>query len=86
MALLQALEPIIGLRPPIGDLEAEGARFIERVEEASRGDEQIGAYVHTLEEHYGEPEEEGEEEGAGLPSADDILRDVEDFLRGGNEN
>ncbi len=86
MALLQALEPIIGLRPPIGDLEAEGARFIERVEEASRGDEQIGAYVHTLEEHYGEPEDEAEEEGAGLPSADDILRDVEDFLRGGNEN
>lgn len=86
MALLQALEPVIGLRPPLGDLEAEGARFIERVEEASRGDEQIGAYVHTLEEHYGEADEETEDEGPELPSADDILRDVEDFLRGGNDN
>jgi len=85
MALLQALQPVIGVAPPLGDLESEGLRFIERVEEASRGDEQIGAYVHTLEEHYGEPDEAAEE-GGDLPSADDILRDVEDFLRGGNDN
>lgn len=87
MALLRALEPVLGVAPPLGDLEAEGARFIERVEEASRGDEQIGAYVHTLEEHYGEADDDqGGEEGGDLPSADDILRDVEDFLRGGNDN
>lgn len=84
MALLRALEPVLGVAPPLGDLEAEGARFIERVEEASRGDEQIGAYVRTLEEHYGEPEDESDD-GAELPSADDILRDVEDFLRGSND-
>lgn len=84
MALLQALEPMIGLTPPTGDLEAEGVRFMERVDEASRGDEQIGAYVRTLEEHYGEQQlEDGEE--TELPSADDILRDVEDFLRGSND-
>jgi hypothetical protein len=85
MALLQALEPVIGLAPPVGDLEAEGARFIERVDEASRGDDQIAAYVRTLEEHYGEVDEEADAEEADLPSADDILRDVEDFLRGSND-
>jgi len=87
MALLRALEPVIGLPAPLGDLEAEGIRFLTRVDEASRGDDQIGAYVRTLEEHYGEPiEEEGDESGGrtDLPSADDILRDVEDFLRGTN--
>jgi hypothetical protein len=87
IALLRALEPLIGLAPPLGDLEAEGTRFLERVEEASSGDDQIRSYVHTLEEHYGEAEEEeaGEAGGPGdLPSADDILRDVEDFLRGSN--
>jgi len=86
MALLHALEPVLGVAPPIGDLEAEGVRFIDRVEEASRGDDQIGAYVRTLEEHFGEPEEEGDGEDTDLPSADDILRDVEDFLRGSNDS
>jgi hypothetical protein len=84
-ALLRALEPVLGIMPPLGDLEEEGVRFIERVEEASHGDDQIATYVRTLEEHYGEVTE-GEEdaEGTDLPSADDILRDVEDFLRGSN--
>ena len=86
MALLKALEPIIGVAPPVGDLEVEGERFIERVNEASRGDEQIGAYVRTLEEHYGEQEEDDSEGAEDLPSADDILRDVEDFLRGSNDS
>lgn len=86
IALLQALEPVLGVRPPLGDLEDEKERFVTRVEEASSGDEQIGAYVHTLEEHYGEDDEETDAEGGDLPSADDILRDVEDFLRGSNDN
>jgi hypothetical protein len=87
MALLRALEPVIGLPAPIGDLEAEGQRFLQRVDEASSGDEQIRSYVRTLEEHYGEHHDEDPSEGgegAELPSADDILRDVEDFLRGTN--
>ena len=87
IALLKALEPVIGVKPPLGELEEELERFASRVEEASRGDEQIGNYVRSLEEHYGDGSNEpqlGDNEGAELPSADDILRDVEDFLRGGN--
>lgn len=84
-ALLTALEPVLGVPAPMGNLAEESTRFLERVEEASRGDDQIGAYVRTLEEHYGEQEEvEDVGEGGDLPSADDILRDVEDFLRGSN--
>ncbi|MGH2632401.1 MAG: PAC2 family protein [Tepidiformaceae bacterium] len=86
MALLQALEPVLGVSPPLGELVDEQERFVQRVEEASRGDDQIGQYVRTLEEHYGEQEENDEGSGdAGLPSADDILRDVEDFLRWSND-
>ena len=85
-ALLMALKPVLGFMPALGDLDAEGERFVARVEEASRGDDQIGQYVKMLEEHYGEGEEtpeftEGGDAG-GLPPAADILRDVEDFLRG----
>lgn len=86
MALLRALHPVIGVVPDLGELEDEQSRFAERVEEASRGDEQIGAYVRTLEEHYGEPSEESAGSETELPSADDILRDVEDFLRGGTDS
>lgn len=87
IALLKALEPVIGVATPMGELEDEVSRFAARVEEASRGDEQIGAYVRTLEEHFGENDdsEPADEQGGELPSADDILRDVEDFLRGGND-
>ncbi len=87
IALLKALEPVIGVKPPLGELEEELERFTARVEEASRGDEQIGNYVRSLEEHYGEGNAEAQpadSEGGELPSADDILRDVEDFLRGGS--
>jgi hypothetical protein len=87
MALLKALEPVIGVAPPLGDLEEEIVRFTSRVEEASSGDGQIAEYVRTLEDHYGEgPEASNDEPAEDLPSADDILRDVEDFLRGGNDN
>jgi hypothetical protein len=84
MALLRALEPVLGVRPPIGDLPDLGERFAQRVEEASQGDDQIMSYVRTLEEHYGDAEENTMDES--LPSADDVLRDVEDLLRGGNED
>lgn len=84
-ALLRALEPVLGLPPPLGDLDEQAARFMQRVEEASHGDDQIGAYVRTLEEHYGDPVDD-DGESAELPSADDILRDVEDLLRGAGDS
>ncbi len=87
MALLRALEPVLGIAPPLGDLVDEGERFVRRVEEASRGDDQIRAYVRTLEEHYGEASSDDFSPEAGeLPSADDILRDVEDLLRGNSDS
>lgn len=88
IAILRALQPVLGVMPPLGDLEEEVQRFVARVEEASSGDSQIAEYVRTLEEHYGESDAPGADDteaGGELPSADDILRDVEDFLRGGND-
>ncbi len=88
LALVRALEPILGFRVPEGDLPAEAAAFVERVNEASRGDDQVGSYVRTLEDQFEEddtlepPFEEDEGDSDELPSADDILKDVEDFLRG----
>ncbi len=86
MALLRALEPVLGIAPPLDDLKAEGERFIARVEEASQGDDNIRAYVRTLEEHYGDGQETSSGGAAELPSADDVLRDIEDLLRGNRDS
>lgn len=90
LALIRALEPILGFSIPEGDLQERAATFVERVNEASSGDDQVGTYVRTLEEQYEDDiDDEGttdDEAGASeLPSADDILKDVEDFLRGSGD-
>lgn len=87
IALLKALEPVLGFAPPQGALELEAERFLARVEEASRADDQIVNYVRSLEETYEQDTGEGPPEvEAPLPSADDIVRDVEDFLRGSSQD
>lgn len=84
LALLRALEPMLGFAPPPGDLERESEAFLRRVEEASSGDEQIARYIRALEEQYREGD-------APMPAptpdldAGDVLRDVEDLLRGGGQ-
>ena len=80
MALLRALRPVLGFEPPIGDLESQSEQFVQRVEEASSGDDNIRSYVQTLEEQYNEQQQPQLESGE-LPSADDILRGIEDLLR-----
>jgi proteasome assembly chaperone (PAC2) family protein len=80
MALLRALRPMLGFEPPLGDLEEQTQQFVQRVEEASSGDDNIRAYVRTLEEQYTEQQPEAADAGE-LPSADDILRGIEDLLR-----
>lgn len=81
VALLRALQPMLEYDLPLGDLERESGAFLERVEEASSGDEQIVQYVRALEEQYQEGDAAFIEPDSEL-SADDVLRDVEDLLRG----
>ena len=85
MALLRALEPMLGFAPTLGNLERDGVDFVEKVEEASQGDNQIGDYVRALEEQYNESAPAEIEPPPSELSADDVLRDVEDLLRGGGD-
>ena len=81
LALLRALEPMVGFTPPLDELESASAAFIERVDEASSDDAQIVQYVRALEEQYQEGDTPTIQPDSEL-SADDVLRDVEDLLRG----
>lgn len=85
LALLKALEPVIGVSVPPGDLAEEAASFADRVNEASGDNEQIQEYVRMLEQQYGVYEQPPQAEGSDLPPAADILKDVEDLLRGGDD-
>ena len=81
LALLRALEPLTGYAPPLGELERASEAFLQRVEEASSDDDQIIQYVRALEERYQEGDAPAGQPPSDL-SAADILRDVEDLLRG----
>ncbi|MDE2668832.1 MAG: PAC2 family protein [Chloroflexota bacterium] len=81
LALLRALEPMVGYVPGLDELQRECSAFLQRVEEASSGDDQIVQYVRALEEQYQEGDAPIVEADTEL-SADDVLRDVEDLLRG----
>ena len=84
------MEPILGFSVPTTSLEEESVHFLERVEEASKQDSQIGSYVKTLEERYEEmhtfdKSTDNMDAGDANLSADDVLRDVEDLLRRSEE-
>lgn len=81
IALLRTLTRLTGLAIPMGSLEEDAEAFLARVAEASSGDDQIQQYVRTLEDGYTDAQPPEAPEGE-LPSADDVLRDIEDFLRG----
>jgi hypothetical protein len=46
----------------------------------------LATNVRTLEESYGEVIPEQQPPASDLPSADDVLRDIEDFLRGSGDD
>ncbi len=81
LALLRSLEPMLGFTPPLDELERASDAFLQRVEEASSGDDQIIQYVRALEEQYQEGDAPAVPPASDL-DVGDVLRDVEDLLRG----
>ncbi len=87
LALLRTLQPMIQFAPDLDELERASAAFVRRVDEASSGDDQIVQYVRALEEQY----QEGEAPAATVEPDDeldagDVLRDVENLLRGDGDD
>jgi proteasome assembly chaperone (PAC2) family protein len=86
LALLDALRPVIGTEVPPGSIAEDAEHFVDRVNEASGDNEQVQEYVRMLEQQYGYYEPPPEAEGNELPPAADILKDVEDLLRGSGDD
>lgn len=83
-ALLRRLQTIVGMEWDLSELDAAGERFVDEVNTALSGNPEIQDYVRQLEEAIdagieAEPRSE-------LPRGEDLVTDVEEFLRGLGES
>ena len=99
-ALLKYLNVFLSLGLDLSEIQSEAIRFEEQITALVARDPEASAYVRKLEEQIAEMEEEGDEEeddeeafspdtapGTGpLPSADTLIRGVEELLRQQREN
>lgn len=87
VALLQTLDHGLGTHTDTSSLLDQRAQFEDQVREAMRQSSDIQGYVRQLEEAYDRsepsvPPTRDEPQAAGeLPSSDELLSDLEDFLR-----
>jgi hypothetical protein len=93
-ALLARLSTLYGLGLELSEMERAGRRFERQVNEALIHNREVAEYVKRLEERIEEPEpgtEEVDDEppagGAGeLPRGEDVVRQLEEFLRERSSN
>jgi hypothetical protein len=72
LALLKTIGEHLDVEPPLGKLEAESTTLRQRLDTATELDESTRAYVERLESMVDE---------ARLPAGDDLIADIERFLR-----
>ncbi len=77
-ALLTRLQELIGVKLDLRELETAGERFVNEVNTALSANSEVAAYVARLESAY---DEGNPEPGPELPSANEAILDIEDFLR-----
>ena len=82
-ALVGVLDRGFGLNTSLASVEERAAEFDAQVAEALAGSSEAADYIRNLEEQYDAnqrpaPPDEG---GGDLPSAEDLLSDLEGFLR-----
>lgn len=82
LALLRYLDSLIGLGVNFTRLERAAQFFERRVDDAVRRDGRVGGYLHDMEERADAAQPEPSPPSGPLPSADEVIRDLEDFLRG----
>lgn len=82
-ALLERLQTLLGLEFDLTELRIKGERFVAEVNTAVQGNPEIGEYVARLEAAIDESgaDDVGGDEGRPLPKGEEVVLDVEAFLR-----
>ncbi|HNM78658.1 MAG TPA: PAC2 family protein, partial [Tepidiformaceae bacterium] len=78
-ALLRRLQPIVGMEWDLSELDAAAERFSDEVNTALSGNPEIEDYVRQLEQAVDAGADA--EPPSQLPRAEDVLLDIEHFLR-----
>ncbi len=78
LALLEALEPVVGAQFDPTELEQASTLFDQQVASIAESDPEITAYVEELERRNDDDEPEAERE---LPTGDELEADFQRFLR-----
>jgi proteasome assembly chaperone (PAC2) family protein len=87
LALVRGIIRVVNVDLDLHRLEAAAAFFQRQVDEAIANDRRASGYVRELQRRAAEPaEQQGGEAPAGLPSADEVIRDLEAFLRAANRD
>lgn len=79
-ALLRRLSLLAGLTFDLRELASAGERFVNEVNTALEGNPEIADYVRRLEAAVDSGETEPQHE-SNLPAGEELLSDIEDFLR-----
>lgn len=92
ITLVKAIDHGFGTSTPLGEIEERAEAFAEQVREVMEESSEAASYVRQLEEQYDEDRpvlpafEEGEPGDGELPATDDLLSDLENFLRERRDN
>ncbi|MEX0782520.1 MAG: PAC2 family protein [Dehalococcoidia bacterium] len=80
-ALLDRLQVLLGMEFDLSDLQVKGERFVNEVSTAVGANPEIGEYVKRLEEAMDSGAADDERPARPLPRGEDVVLDVEAFLR-----
>jgi proteasome assembly chaperone (PAC2) family protein len=82
LALVRRAVTLLDFNADLGDLERAATEFDTRVSQVLATDPKVAEYVRQLEERDAEEDEEEETGGTeALPSGEDLIRELEQFLR-----
>ena len=83
LALIRRLQTVLGMEFDLSALQSAGSRFVSEVNTAVSGNPEIVEYVHRLEAIVDSGGDiPTEENPTGLPASEDLVMDIEEFLRG----
>jgi predicted ATP-grasp superfamily ATP-dependent carboligase len=84
LAILKSLMSMLSFEVPLGRMVRASAAFDAQLNEATAKNTEVSDYVRTLEERVDAESPLLPDTPAELPATESIVKDIEDFLRGGN--
>jgi len=86
LAILKSLMAMLSFEVPLGRMVRASAAFDAQLNEATAKNTEVSEYVRTLEERVDSETSLIADPPAELPATESIVKDIEDFLRGGSSS